>query len=79
MWEPTRYGFCCLSFGFVLFFFLVFLRRFPLSFLDFHTLISLLCEDASAPLTGFLLLHLAYVAKGDSKTAVMDFLVVELS
>ena len=46
-------------FCFLLFFFLVFFCRFPLSFLDFHTLVTLLCGDASASLTGFLLLRLA--------------------
>ena len=79
MWGPTIYGFFCLSFVFFYFSFLFFLCHFPLSSLDFRTLITLLCGDASAPLTGFLLLHLAHVAKGGPKTGVMDFLVIRLS
>ena len=67
------------SFCFLLFFFLFFLCRFPLSSLDFRTLVTLLSGDASAPLTRFLLLCLAHVAKGGPKTGVMDFLVIELS
>ena len=62
--------FFCLCFVF----FLVFLCRFPLSSLNFHTLVTLLCGDASAPLTGFLLLQLAPVTKEDPKTEVVDFL-----
>ena len=42
-------------------------------------LVTLLCRDASALLTGFLLLRLAHVAKGGPKPRVMDLLVVELS
>ena len=61
-------------FCFLLFFFLAFFCRFPLSFLDFHTLVTLLCGDASAPLTGFLLLRLAPVTKEGPKTGVVDFL-----
>ena len=79
MWGPTRYGFFCLSFVFLYFSFLFFLCHFPLSSLDFRTLITLLCGDASAPLTGFLLLHLAHVTKGGPKTGVMDFLMIRLS
>ena len=66
---------------FLLFFFLfsfVFLScffcRFPLSSLDFRTLVTLLCGDASAPLTGFRLLLLAPVTKEGPKTGVVDFL-----
>ena len=55
--------FCCFSFC-----------RFPLSSLDFRMLVTLLCGDASAPLTGFLLLRLAPVAKEGPKTEVVDFL-----
>ena len=79
MWGPARYGFFCLSFVFPLYFFLVFFCRFPLSSLDFRTLITLICGDASAPFTGFLLLRLAPVAKKGPKTGVVDSLVVELS
>ena len=79
MWGPTRYGFFCFSFVFLLFFFVVFLCRFSLSSLDFRTLVTLLCGDASAPLTGFILLRLAHVAKEGPKTGVLDFLVMELS
>ena len=64
------------SFVFILSFFcfsfLFFFCRFVLSSLDFHTLITLLCGDASAPLTGFLLLRLARVAKEGPKTVVVD-------
>ena len=67
------------SFCFLLFFFLFFLCRFPLSSLDFRTLVTLLSGDASAPLTRFLFLRLAHVAKGGPKTGVMDFPVIELS
>ena len=74
MWGPTGYGFFCFSFVFLLFFFLVFLCRSLLSSLDFHTLVTLLCGDASAPLTGFLLLRLAPVTKEGPKTGVVDFL-----
>ena len=42
-------------------------------------LITLHCGDAGAPLTGFLLLYLAHIAKGGPKMGVMDFLVVEVS
>ena len=65
--------FLCFSFVLLLFFFLVCFCRFPLSSLDFRTLITLLCGDASAPLTGFLLLQLAPVAKEGPKTGVVDF------
>ena len=51
-------GFLLSFFVFLLYFFLVFFYRFPLSSLDFRTLITLLCGDASAPFTGFLLLRL---------------------
>ena len=44
-----------------------------MSFLDFHTFITLLCGEGSAPLTGFLLLRLAPVAKEGSKTEVVVF------
>ena len=68
-------SFICLSF--------IFFSCFPLSlshvFLDFRTLVTLLSGNASAPLNGFLLLRLANVTKGGSKTWVMDFRVVELS
>ena len=74
MWGPTRYGFFCFLFVFLLFFFLVFFCRFPLSSLEFHTLITLLCGDASAPLTEFLLLRLAPVTKDGPKSEVVDFL-----
>ena len=58
---------CCFSFvGFLCFFH------------DFRTLITLLCGDAGAPLTGFLLLCLAHIAKGGTKTGVVDVFVVEL-
>ena len=65
-----------LLFFFCLFFFsfLFFFCRFPLPSLDFHTLITLLCGDTSAPLTGFLLLRLGPVAKEGPKTEVVDFL-----
>ena len=66
--------FFCFSFVFLLFFFLVFFCRFPLSFLDFHRLVTLLCGDASAPLTGFLLVRLAPVTKEGPKMGVVDFL-----
>ena len=66
--------FLLFSFVFLLFFFLVFFCRFPLSSLVFHTLITLLRGDASAPLTGFLLLRLAPVTKEGPKTGVVDFL-----
>ena len=66
--------FLCFSFVFLLFFFLVFFCRFPLSSLDFRTLITLLCGDASAPLTRFLVLQLAPVANEGPKTGVVDFL-----
>ena len=79
MWEPTRYGFFCFPFVFLLYCFLVFLCWFTLSSLDFSTLVTLLCRDPSAPLTGFILLRLAHVAKGGPKTGVVDFLVVKLS
>ena len=61
-------------FSYFCFSFLFFFCRFPLSFLDFRTLITLLCGDASAPLTGFLLLRLAPVTKEGPKTGVVDFL-----
>ena len=49
--------FFCLSFvSFLVFFFFC---RFPFSSLNFRTLVTLLCGDASASLTGFLLLRLA--------------------
>ena len=58
---------CCFSFvGFLCFFH------------DFRTLITLIWGDAGAPLTGFLLLCLAHIAKGGTKTGVVDFFVVEL-
>ena len=60
--------------SFFCFSFLFFLCRFRLSSLDFHTLVTLLCGDASAPLTGFLLLRLAPITKGGPKTEVVDFL-----
>ena len=62
--------FFCLSFVF----FLVFFCRFPLSSLDFRTLVTLPCGYASAPLTGFLLLWRAPVTKRGPKTEVVDFL-----
>ena len=62
--------FFCFSFVFLSCFFC----RFPLSSLDFHTLITLICGDASAPLTGFLLLGLAPVTKEGPKMGVVDFL-----
>ena len=74
MWGPIGYGFSSLPFDFLLFFFLVFLCRFPLSSFGFRTLVTCICGDASAPLTGFLLLRLALVAKESLKTEVMDFL-----
>ena len=74
MWGPTRYGFFCLSFVFLLYFFLVFFCHFRLSSLDFRTLLALLCGDASAPLPGFVLLRLAPVTKEGPKTGVVDFL-----
>ena len=74
MWGPAAYGFFCFPFVFLLFFFLVSFCRFPLSSLDFRTLVTLLRGDASAPLTGFLLLRLAPVAKEGPKTEVVDFL-----
>ena len=61
-------------FSYFCFSFLFFFCRFPLSSLDLRTLITLLCGDASAPLTGFLLLLLAPVAKEGPKTEVVDFL-----
>ena len=61
--------FCYFCFSFLFFF-----CRFPLSSLDLRTLITLLCGDASAPLTGFLLLRLAPVTKEGSKTEVVGFL-----
>ena len=79
MWGPIGYGFFCLFFVFFLFFFLVFLCCSPLSLLDFRSLFTLLFGNAGAPLTGFLLLSLAHLVKGGSKTGMMDFLVVELS
>ena len=74
MWGPTRYGFFCFPFVFLLFFFLDFLLSFLLSSLDFRTLVTFIGGDASAPLSGFLLLRLAPVAKERPKTGVMDFL-----
>ena len=66
------------SFVFLLSFFcilfLFFFCRFPLSSLHFRTLVALLCGDASVPLTGFLFLRLAPVAKEAPKTGVGDFL-----
>ena len=79
MWGPTRDGFFYLPFLFLLSFFLILLCRFHLSSLDFHTLITLLSADASAPLTGFISLRVANIAKGGPETGLMDFLVVELS
>ena len=60
--------------SFFCFSFLFFLCRFRLSSLDFHTLITLPCGDASAPITGLLLLLLAPVAMEGPKTNVVDFL-----
>ena len=74
MWGPTRYGFFCFSFVFLLFFSLVLLLSLSFVFFDFRTLITLLYGHASAPLTGFLLLPLAPVAKEGPKTEVVDFL-----
>ena len=74
MWGPTGYSFSSLPFVFLLFFFLVFLCRFPLSCFGFRTLVTFICGDGSAPLTGFLLLRLALVAKESPKTEVVDFL-----
>ena len=51
---PTRYGFFCFSFDFLLFFFIVFPLSFLLSSLDFRMLVTSLCGNASAPFTGFL-------------------------
>ena len=53
--------------------------QFLLSSLDFCTLVTFIYGDASAPLTGFLLLRMAPIAKEGPKIEVMDFLVVELS
>ena len=78
MWRSTGYSFFCLSFVFLLFFFFVFLCRARLSSLDFRTLFTLLCGDAGARLTGFLLLCLPHVAMGGPRTGVIGFLVVEL-
>ena len=61
-------------FVFALFFLLVCLLYFLLSSLDFRTLVTFICADASAPLTGFLLLRLAPVAKEGTKMVVMGFL-----
>ena len=60
--------------SFFCFSFLFFFCCFPFSSLDFRTLVTLLCGDASAPLTGFLLLRLAPVTKEGPKTGVVDFL-----
>ena len=60
--------------SFFCFSFLFFFCRSLLSSLDFHTLVTLVCGDASAPLTGFLLLGLAPVTKEGPKTGVVDFL-----
>ena len=43
-----------------------------MSSLDFHTLVTSLCGDASAPLIGFLLLRLAPVTKEGPKTGVVE-------
>ena len=59
--------------SFLCFSFLVFLLFFLLSSLDFRSLVTFICGDASAPLTGLLLLRLAPVAKEGPKTGVMDF------
>ena len=40
-------------------------------------LVTLLCGDANAPLTEFLLLRWAHVAKGGTIPGVMDLLVME--
>ena len=74
MWGPTGHGFFCFSFVFLLFSFLFVFCRSLLSSLDFHTLVTSLCGDASAPLIGFLLLRLAPVTKEGPKTGVVDFL-----
>ena len=60
-------SFFCFS---LLFFFYLFL----LSFLEYHTLITFICGDASAPFTGFILLRLAYVGKEGPKMGVMVLL-----
>ena len=63
-----------LLFVFLLYFFLVFFCRFLLSSLDFRTLVTFIGGDASAPVSGFLLLRLAPVAKEGTKMVVMGFL-----
>ena len=66
--------FLLFSFCLSLFFLSCFLLSFLLSSLDFRTLVTFICGDASAPLTGFLLMRLAPVAKEGPETGVMGFL-----
>ena len=74
MRGPTRYGFFCFPFVFPWFFFVGFSLSFLWSSLDFPTLVKFICVDASAPLTRFLLLRLAPVAKEGPITGVRDSL-----
>ena len=70
---PNRVSFVFLL-SFFCFSLLFFFCHFPFSSLDFCTLVTSPCGDASAPLTGFLLLRLDPVAKEGPKTVVVDFL-----
>ena len=72
----TRYGFFCFFYVFLLFFFCFSLLFFLYPFFRLPLIIAqsflcLLCGDAGAPFTGFLLLRLAHIAKGGPKTGVM--------
>ena len=65
-------SFLCFSFVFLYGFFLCLFFCLPL--IIARSLLCLLCGDAGALFTGFLLLRLAYVAKGGPKTEEMGVL-----